>query len=191
MQKDVLDNKCNKGIINTIRNTYFRFIYKRTDSLYKVIYDKYFRPYMNSLILNLDFENNELDHILQVKNSSLSDVFWKDLKDVPKGESEYELKNIILEEEMYKYYKFHYFTTKLNFYHALLTIIVFPGLFSLYKITEKKTYMKYFFGYCRLSILLVIGNMVFILNDSKSKPYLEQMLGNEIAIYNNLYEINT
>jgi len=156
-----------------IENSFFKFIFKTSPVLFQIIYDKYFRPDLHKTIININFDNNDFELLLKIKE----------------GESETDLKDIVLEEEMFKYYKFHILMIKLHFCHSITSILFYLGIFSCYYFKRKKTLLRYLSYYTIFSGFLVAGMLALYKIDSSSKPYLEQMLDREISIYNNLYQI--
>ncbi len=184
------DKQIQTSFKSKIENSFFKFIFKTSPVLFQIIYDKYFRPDLHKTIININFDNNDFELLLKIKeNKNSNNIIWWKLKDVPRGESETDLKDIVLEEEMFKYYKFHILMIKLHFCHSITSILFYLGIFSCYYFKRKKTLLRYLSYYTIFSGFLVAGMLALYKIDSSSKPYLEQMLDREISIYNNLYQI--
>ena len=184
------EKKNSRSYKTKIENMFFKYILNNSPVLFQIIYDKYFRAELHKTIININFEKNDYDNLLEIKENKISNnIIWCRLKDVPRGESEKDFKDIVLEEEMFKYFKFHLTMIKLHFYHSITSILFYLGILSRYYFKRKKTLIRYLSYYTIFSGFLVSGMLAIYKIDSSSKPYLEQMLDREISIYNNLYQI--
>ena len=177
------------GFIKRIMDSYFQMCFRRSSSLFKVIYDNYFRKDIQKRILDIDFNYLNLENISEIKSKSYNYITWRKLKEVPKSENADDFKDIVFEEASYKYFKFHSLLIKFHFYNMCCSLFIVPLFFSRVFFFKKKIKIRILKIYVIFNILFTSSLMLIYLMDSRYKSYLENKLDKQICAYNKLYEI--
>jgi hypothetical protein len=181
------------GFLEELKNNLIKNYYLQQDSLFKFMYDKYYRKDTHEEILNTDFSQKNSSEINSKRTKFIESVKWFKLRSIEGSLVDKKISSPEkdLESKTYQYFKYHTFIIKGQFFLYFLsaTTLISGGVYLLVRSNYK---LRMLMQSVTLGLIITILplNIILLIMVNRNYAGKDELLSayrKELKIYDKFY----